>query len=73
MGLGTCLIGFAVEAMKRDISIKRFIGIPDDEKYMPQLLSDIPMSHICAWREESNLFNGITRYEYHIKNARSEA
>lgn len=32
MGLGTCLIGFAVEAMKRDISIKRFIGIPDDEK-----------------------------------------
>jgi nitroreductase/Pyruvate/2-oxoacid:ferredoxin oxidoreductase delta subunit len=32
MGLGTCLVGFAVEAMKRDISIKRFIGIPDDEK-----------------------------------------
>jgi nitroreductase len=32
MGLGTCLIGFAVEAMRRDISIKRFIGIPDDEK-----------------------------------------
>lgn len=32
MGLGTCLIGFAVEAMKRDITIKRFIGIPDDER-----------------------------------------
>ena len=32
MGLGTCLVGFAVEAMKRDISIKRFIGIPDDER-----------------------------------------
>ena len=32
MELGTCLIGFAVHAMKRDITIKRFIGIPDDEK-----------------------------------------
>jgi nitroreductase/NAD-dependent dihydropyrimidine dehydrogenase PreA subunit len=32
MGLGTCLIGFAVEAIKRDASIKRFLGIPGDEK-----------------------------------------
>ncbi len=31
MGLGTCLIGFAVEAMKRDNSIKEFAGIPADE------------------------------------------
>lgn len=31
MGLGTCLIGFAVEAMKQDIAIKRLFGIPDDE------------------------------------------
>ncbi len=32
LGLGSCLIGFAVEAMKRDATIKRFLGIPDDEK-----------------------------------------
>jgi nitroreductase/Pyruvate/2-oxoacid:ferredoxin oxidoreductase delta subunit len=32
MGLGTCLIGFAVEAMKNDKSIRQFIGIPDGEK-----------------------------------------
>ena len=32
LGLGTCLIGFAVEAMKRDKSILRRIGMPDDEK-----------------------------------------
>ena len=32
LGLGTCLIGFAVEAIKQDITIKRFLGIPDDEK-----------------------------------------
>jgi Nitroreductase len=32
MGLGTCLIGFAVEAMRRDIKIKRGLGIPDNEK-----------------------------------------
>jgi nitroreductase/NAD-dependent dihydropyrimidine dehydrogenase PreA subunit len=31
MGLGTCLIGFAVEAMRRDRSIQRFIGIPGEE------------------------------------------
>lgn len=32
MGLGTCLIGFAVEAAKRDKGIGRALGIPDDEK-----------------------------------------
>ncbi len=31
MGLGTCLIGFAVEAMKNDGSIQRFISIPAEE------------------------------------------
>jgi len=32
MGLGSCLIGMAVEAMKRDIRIQRAIGIPHDEE-----------------------------------------
>ena len=32
MGLGTCLIGFAVEAMRRDAAVKRSVGIPDEEK-----------------------------------------
>lgn len=32
MGLGSCLIGFAVEAIRRDSSIKKFIGIPGNEK-----------------------------------------
>ncbi|BBO81432.1 nitroreductase [Desulfosarcina ovata subsp. sediminis] len=31
MGLGTCLIGFAIEAMRRDRSIVRLLGIPDYE------------------------------------------
>ncbi len=31
MGLGTCLIGFVVEAMKRDPNIVRMLGIPDHE------------------------------------------
>lgn len=31
MGLGTCLIGFAVEAMKRDRGISRALEIPGDE------------------------------------------
>ncbi len=32
MGLGSCLIGFAVQAMKRDPSIRRAIGIPAEEE-----------------------------------------
>lgn len=31
LGLGTCLIGFAVQAMNRDRSIMKKISIPDDE------------------------------------------
>ncbi|RJR29913.1 MAG: 4Fe-4S dicluster domain-containing protein [Desulfobacteraceae bacterium] len=32
LGLGSCLIGFAVEAMRRDKSILRRLGMPDDER-----------------------------------------
>ncbi len=32
MGLGSCLIGFAVAAMKKDPSIKQSIGIPSEEE-----------------------------------------
>jgi nitroreductase len=32
MGLGTCLIGFAVAAMVEDIRIRRYLGIPDNER-----------------------------------------
>jgi nitroreductase/Pyruvate/2-oxoacid:ferredoxin oxidoreductase delta subunit len=32
MGLGTCLIGFVVEAIRRDGAIKRALGIPREEK-----------------------------------------
>lgn len=31
MGLGTCLIGFAVEAIRNDPSIKHFLKIPNEE------------------------------------------
>jgi nitroreductase/NAD-dependent dihydropyrimidine dehydrogenase PreA subunit len=31
MGLGTCLIGFVIEAMRRDKNIVRMLGIPDHE------------------------------------------
>jgi nitroreductase/NAD-dependent dihydropyrimidine dehydrogenase PreA subunit len=31
MGLGTCLIGFVIEAMRRDKSIARRLGLPDHE------------------------------------------
>ena len=31
LGLGSCMIGFAVEAIKRDKSIRKVLEIPDDE------------------------------------------
>lgn len=31
LGLGTCLIGYAIKAMNRDDSIRRKIGLPEDE------------------------------------------
>jgi len=32
MGLGSCLIGFAVAAMRRDAALQKFLGIPEKEK-----------------------------------------
>ena len=32
LGLGSCLIGFAVEAMRRDRKIKKVMAIPEDEE-----------------------------------------
>jgi len=32
MGLGSCLIGFAVEALRRDRRIKDYLGIPENER-----------------------------------------
>ncbi len=31
-GLGSCLIGYAVAVLSKDINVKRFLGIPDDER-----------------------------------------
>jgi len=32
MGLGTCLVGYAIEAINREKKIRQFLHIPDDEK-----------------------------------------
>jgi nitroreductase/Pyruvate/2-oxoacid:ferredoxin oxidoreductase delta subunit len=32
MGLGSCLIGFAVASLMKDIRVKRFLGIPGNER-----------------------------------------
>jgi nitroreductase len=42
MGLGTCLIGFAVEAMNRDAAIKETIGIPRDELVYAVIAVGVP-------------------------------
>ncbi len=42
MGLGTCLIGFAVEAIKHDSRIKEIIGIPEEERVYAVIAIGIP-------------------------------
>lgn len=42
MGLGACMIGFAVEAMRRDRSIQRTLGIPAEEKVYAVLALGYP-------------------------------
>jgi len=42
MGMGTCLIGFAVEAMRHDPAIKKIIGIPREERVYAVIAVGIP-------------------------------
>ena len=42
MGLGTCLVGFAVEAMKHAPSIKEMIGIPARENVYAVIAVGVP-------------------------------
>jgi nitroreductase/Pyruvate/2-oxoacid:ferredoxin oxidoreductase delta subunit len=42
MGIGTCLIGFAVEAMRRDRSIQRSLGIPERENIHAVIALGVP-------------------------------
>jgi nitroreductase/NAD-dependent dihydropyrimidine dehydrogenase PreA subunit len=45
MGLGTCLIGYAIEVMRRDINITRFMGLPDDEPPYAVIALGYPDEH----------------------------
>jgi len=42
MGLGTCFNGFAATAMEQDVTIKRTLGIPDDETVYSVILLGYP-------------------------------
>ncbi len=42
LGLGSCLIGFAVEAMQNDAGIQRFLKIPDEEKVLAVIALGYP-------------------------------
>jgi len=52
MGLGTCLIGFAVAAMQKEPAIQKGLGIPDDERVHAVVALGHPAEtyHRCAGR-----------------------
>lgn len=47
MGLGTCLIGFVVEAAKRDSSLRRAIKLPKDENLYSVIAIGHPKEKYC--------------------------
>ena len=55
LGLGTCLIGFAVAAMKKDSTIKEKIGIPSEERVYAVIVVGYPDEtyHALTRRKES--------------------
>ena len=54
MGLGTCMIGYAVEALNRDAKLKELIAIPADEVIHAVIVLGLPAEHYCrmAGRKE---------------------
>lgn len=48
MGLGSCLIGYAVAAMKKDPSIQKSIGIPSEEEIHAAIALGYPMKSISV-------------------------
>lgn len=54
MGLGSCLIGIAVEAMKRDRKLAQALGIPDDETVYAVMALGYSAEHYerCAGRQK---------------------
>jgi len=42
LGLGTCMIGFAVEAIKRDKNIRKLLDVPDDESIFAAIALGYP-------------------------------
>ncbi len=47
MGLGACLVGFAVAAMRRDSSLQKFLGIPENEKVHAVVALGYPAVAYC--------------------------
>lgn len=64
MGLGSCLIGFAVEAMRNDPSIKTFIKIPAEETVYAVIAVGYP-------DETYERLTGRKRFELRYYEARS--
>ena len=45
MGLGTCMIGYAVEALNRDAKLKKLIAMPVEEVVHAVIVLGFPNEH----------------------------
>ncbi len=59
MGLGSCLIGMAVEAMRNDTGILRFLGIPDEERVYAVIALGYSNEQYRTWAGRKKV---VTRY-----------
>lgn len=61
LGVGSCLIGFVVEAMRRSGKIRKIIGIPDDEEVFSVIALGYPAVHFLRPAGRKNIRPKVVR------------
>ncbi|MFT5697564.1 MAG: nitroreductase/NAD-dependent dihydropyrimidine dehydrogenase PreA subunit [Desulforhopalus sp.] len=68
MGLGTCLIGFAVEAMRRDKVIRKKLTIPEDEEIYAVIAIGYPRISYIRPAGRKKVIARVFRFDKKMEN-----